>query len=179
MSKYVAFLRAVNVGGRNLVPMSELCDLFGSLGFTGVRSLLQSGNVIFDTDRRADPAIEGMLEAQTTKRFGVTVDYIVRSAQELEKAIASNPFPAEAKEDPAHLLVLFLKDVAEAKNVRTLEAAIQGSERIQLKSKQLYAVYPEGVGRSKLTNALIERKLGVRATGRNWNTVLKLAALCK
>jgi uncharacterized protein (DUF1697 family) len=109
----------------------------------------------------------------------VTVDYIVRSAQELEKAIASNPFPAEAKKDPAHLLALFLKGVAQATNVRTLEAAIQGRERIQLKGRELYAVYPDGVGRSKLTNALIERKLGVRATGRNWNTVLKLAALCK
>jgi uncharacterized protein (DUF1697 family) len=179
MSKHVAFLRAVNVGGRNLIPMSELCDLFGSLGFANVRSLLQSGNVIFDTDRRADETIESMLEAQTTKRFGVTVDYIVRSAPELEKAIASNPFPAEAKKDPAHLLVLFLKDAAQAKDVRALEAAIQGPERIQGKGKQLYAVYPEGVGRSKLTNAVIEKKLGVRGTGRNWNTVLKLAALCK
>jgi uncharacterized protein (DUF1697 family) len=179
MSMHVAFLRAVNVGGRNLVPMSELCDLFGSLGFTSVKSLLQSGNVIFDTDRQADETIESMLEAQTAKRFGVAVDYMVRSAQELGKAIASNPFPAEAEKDPAHLLVLFLKEAAPAKNVRVLEATIQGPERIQAKGKQLYAVYPEGVGRSKLTNALIEKKLGVRGTGRNWNTVLKLAALCK
>jgi len=179
MSKHVAFLRAVNVGGRNLVPMSELCDLFGSLDFTGVKSLLQSGNVIFDTDRRVDETIETMLEAQTAKRFGVTVDYIVRSAPELATAIASNPFPAEAKKDPAHLLVLFLKNAVQPKDVRALEATIQGSERIQARGKQLYAVYPEGVGRSKLTNAMIEKKLGVRATGRNWNTVLKLAALCK
>jgi uncharacterized protein (DUF1697 family) len=179
MSRHVAFLRAVNVGGRNLVPMSELCDLFGSLGFMGVRSLLQSGNMIFDTDRGVDEKIESMLEAQTTKRFGVAVDYFVRSAQALAKAIAANPFPAEAKKDPGHLLVLFLKDAAQAKDVRALEAAIQGPERIHAKGKQLYAVYPEGVGRSKLTNALIEKKLGVRATGRNWNTVLKLAALCR
>jgi uncharacterized protein (DUF1697 family) len=179
MSTHVAFLRAVNVGGRNLVPMSELCDMFGSLGFTGVRSLLQTGNVIFDTDQKADETIEGMLEAKTAKRFGVTVDYIVRSAQELEKTITSNPLTTEAKKDPAHLLVLFLKGVPQAKNVRDLEAAIKGSERIQAKGKQLYAVYPDGIGRSKLTNALIEKKLGVRGTGRNWNTVLKLAALCK
>jgi uncharacterized protein (DUF1697 family) len=179
MSMHVAFLRAVNVGGKNLVPMSELCDLFGSLGFTGVRSLLQSGNVIFDTDRQADETIESMLEAQTAKRFGVTVDHIVRSAQNLHKAIAFNPFPAEAMKDPAHLLVIFLKKAPQAKDVRALEAAIQGPERIQAKGRQLYAVYPEGVGRSKLTNALIEKKLGARGTARNWNTVLKLAALCK
>src|SRR5262249_42710809 len=131
------------------------------------------------TDRRADETIESVLEAQTAKRFGVTVGYMVRSAQELEKTIASNPFPAEAKKDPAHLLVLFLKGAPHAKDVRMLEAVIQGPERIKTISKQLYAVYPEGVGRSKLTNALIEKKLGVRGTGRNWNTVLKLAVLCK
>jgi uncharacterized protein (DUF1697 family) len=179
MSIHVAFLRAVNVGGRNIVPMSELCDLFSSLRFTGVKSLLQSGNVIFDTGRRGDETIESILEAETAKRFGITVDYMVRSAQELEKTITSNPFPAEAKKDPAHLLVLFLKEVPQAKDVRALEDAIQGRERIQAKGKELYAVYPDGVGRSKLTNALIERKLAVRGTGRNWNTVLKLAALCK
>jgi uncharacterized protein (DUF1697 family) len=176
---HVAFLRAVNVGGRNLVPMSELCDLFGSLGFTCVKSLLQSGNVIFDPDKRADEELENMLQTETAKRFGVTVDYMVRSGQELEKVIASNPFRAEAKKDPAHLVVLFLKTAPQAKDVRTLEAAIRGPEIIQAKGKQLYAVYPDGVGRSKLTNALIEKKLGVRGTGRNWNTVLKLAALCK
>ena len=179
MSMHVAFLRAVNVGGRNLVPMSELCDLFGSLGFTGVRSLLQSGNVIFDTDQDADETIERMLAAKTAKRFGVTVDYMVRSAQELDKAIASNPFPAEAKKDPAHLLVIFLKDTPTANDVGALEATIQGLERIQVKGRQLYVVYPDGIGHSKLTIGLIEKKLSVRGTGRNWNTVLKLAALCK
>src|SRR5262249_16097776 len=129
--------------------------------------------------QKADESIESMLEAKTAKRFGVTVNYIVRSAQELEKAIASNPFPAEAKRDPAHLLVLFLKEAPPVKNVSAFEAAIQGRERIQAKGRELYAVYPDGVGCSKLTNAMIEKKLGTRGTGRNWNTVLKLASLCK
>ena len=80
---------------------------------------------------------------------------------------------------PSHLLALFLKKAPEAKDVQALQAAIRGPEKVRAHGKQLYVVYPEGVGKSKLTNTLIERKLGTRGTGRNWNTVLKLAALTR
>jgi uncharacterized protein (DUF1697 family) len=92
--------------------------------------------------------------------------------------VARNPFPAEAERDPAHLTVVFLKDAPKAKAVEALAAAIRGREVIQADGRHLYAYYPDGVGRSKLTHALIESKLGTRGTARNWNTVLKLAQLC-
>jgi uncharacterized protein (DUF1697 family) len=179
MPVYVALLRAVNVAGKNMVGMSELRDLLKTLGFSDARSLLQSGNLVFGSDEKKGASLERLLENETAKRFDVAVDYFVRRADEWEKIEARNPFPDEAERDPGHLLVMFLKTAPAPKEVRALQAAIQGPEIVRADGKQLYAVYPEGIGRSKLTNSLIETKLGSRATGRNWNTVLKLAAALK
>jgi uncharacterized protein (DUF1697 family) len=95
------------------------------------------------------------------------------------KIVARNPSPEKDKHDPGHLVVMFLKTAPPAKKVDALQGAIQGPEIIRAAGKQLYIVYPAGIGRSKLTGALIEKTLGSRGTGRNWNTVLKLAALCR
>jgi uncharacterized protein (DUF1697 family) len=175
----VALLRGINVGGRNLIAMSDLRDLLESLGFTKVRSLLQSGNLVFLSNRRTSATIERLLEVETEKRLGVSVDYHVRTAEEWKSVIARNPFAEEAERDPAHLVVLFLKSVPDAKNVQALQAAIRGPEIVRADGEQVYVVYPLGIGTSKLTNALIDKKLGMSGTGRNWNTVLKLAALAQ
>ena len=178
MPLHVALLRGVNVVGRTMVAMSDLRDLLGTMGFADVKSLLQSGNLVFETDRRLGSAsLERMLEAETSKKLACPASYIVRSAAEWKAVIAANPFPKEAKADPSHLLVMFLKTAVPAANVKALQAAIRGRETARAVGKQLYVVYPDGVGRSKFTHALIERQLRTRATGRNWNTVLKIAAL--
>jgi uncharacterized protein (DUF1697 family) len=177
MSMHVALLRGINVGGRNLVAMSDLRDLLETLGFAGARSLLQSGNLVFQSDRRAGTALEKFLEAETEKRLGVAVDYVVRTSKEWHTLVQCNPFPDEAERDPSHLLVLFQKEAPAAKDVEALRAAIRGPEIVQAAGKQVYIVYPAGIGTSKLTPALLDRKLGGRGTGRNWNTVLKLAAM--
>src|ERR1700730_10493888 len=109
MSIHVALLRAVNVGGRNSVAMSDLRDLLGDLGFSGVTTLLQSGNVVFQSDRLTGHALERLLEKETSKRLGVSGDYVIRSAEEWETIVARNPLPKEAKSDPSHLVVMFLK----------------------------------------------------------------------
>jgi uncharacterized protein (DUF1697 family) len=179
MANYVALLRAINVGGRNLVAMSDLRDLLEGLGFAGTKTLLQSGNLVFQSDRRTGAVLERLLEVETEKRFGIPVDYFARTAEEWEKVIARNPFPKEAKTDPGHLLVVFLKEAPEVKSVKALQSAIKGPEMVRSDGKHLYAVYPAGVGTSKLTNALIKRTLGTRGTGRNWNTILKLATLVR
>jgi uncharacterized protein (DUF1697 family) len=179
MSVQVALLRGINVGGHNLVAMSDLRDLCGALGLGGATTLLQSGNLVFQSDQLTGAELEQLLEVETAKRFNVSADYIVRSAAEWEKVVARNPFPKEAKNDPSHLLVMFLKAAPPAKSVAALQAAIVGPEIVRSDGKQLYIVYPAGIGRSKLTGALIEKKLGARGTGRNWNTVLKLLAICQ
>ena len=179
MSIHIGLLRGINVGGHNMVAMSDLRDLLGELGFNGATSLLQSGNLVFKSPRLTGDPLERLLEKETASRLGVSADYIVRSAAELKKIIAGNPFPKHAKEDPSHLLVMFLKSAPPAKNVEALREVIKGPEVIRLDGKQLYIVYPAGIGKSKLTGTLIERRLDVRGTARNWNTVLKLAALCQ
>lgn len=166
----IALLRAVNVGGRKMVAMSELRDMLTELGFKNVRSLLQSGNLVFDAPR-ASKNVEALLEKESAKRLGLETPFFVRTAAEWDAIIGANPFPKEAKNDPGRLVVLFLKDVCDA---ATLQKAIKGREVARGKGMQLYVFYPDGQGRSKLTNALIEKTLGTRVTARNWNTVLKL-----
>jgi uncharacterized protein (DUF1697 family) len=143
------------------------------------RSLLQGGNVVFRSDITSTAKLEQVLAAGTKKHLGVDTDFFVRTARELNAAIAANPFLAEAKSDPGHLLLLFLKDTPAASAVTTLQGAIAGRETLKVKGPHAYVVYRDGIGNSKLTNVMIEKKLGTRGTGRNWNTVLKLAALAE
>jgi uncharacterized protein (DUF1697 family) len=107
----------------------------------------------------------------------VRADFVVRGAKEWREVVSRNPFRKEAERDPSHLVVMFLKRAANAKDVKAVQAAIAGSETIRADGKHLYIVYPAGIGRSRLTNVLLEKKLGIRGTARNWNTVLKIAAL--
>src|SRR6185295_908794 len=122
----VALLRGINVGGHKKVSMSELRDLFGELGFASVKTLLQSGNVVFEGLRLTGAALEQLLEKETSGRLGVSVDYVVRSADEWKKIVARNPFPGEAQKDPSHLVVMCMKAKVDAKSVKALELAIQG-----------------------------------------------------
>ena len=179
MTVQIALLRAINVGGHQPVAMVELRAFLTELGFDDARSLLQTGNLVFKSKARAGAALEEFLEAEAGMRLGLRTDFLVRSAEEWASVIADNPFGDEARCDPGHHLVMALKDAPDAKAVAALRAAIGGPETVQARGKQLYIVYPDGIGRSRLTTALIEGKLGTRGTGRNWNTVLKLAALAK
>jgi uncharacterized protein (DUF1697 family) len=175
----IALLRAVNVGGRS-VAMAELRTMLAELGCGNPRTLLQSGNAVFALKLRTSPAaVEAKLEAEALRRFGMTVAFMLRSAAEWDAIIARNPFPAAAKNDPAHLLLMALKGAPSAAAIKALRDGYNGPETIHVSGHDAYLIYPEGIGRSKLTNALIERRLGVAGTARNWNTVLKLAALAK
>src|SRR5437879_5859846 len=174
---YIALLRGINVGGHNLVPMSGLRDLFGALGFSKCQTLLQSGNTIFDCEERASAELESLLEVETEKRFKTRVDYFIRTPKEWKEICRRNPFPKQAKSDPGHLIVAFLKSAPGPQAVKLLESAIRGPEFLKAIGRHLYIVYPDGMGRSKLTWNMIETKLGTRGTGRNWNTVQKLLAL--
>ena len=176
MTTHIALLRAVNISRNRAVKMPELRDFAKDLGFANVRTFIQSGNLVFKTSEPTGFALERLLEAEAAKRLGLQTDFIVRTAEEWDTIVARNPFPDEAKSDPGHLIVQFLKDEAEANKVKALQAVIRGPEILRADGKHLYIVYPDGMGKSKLTNTVIERALGLRGTARNWNTVLKLAA---
>jgi uncharacterized protein (DUF1697 family) len=174
---HIALLRAVNLPGHNKVGMADLRQLLTDLGFEDVQSLVQSGNLVFGSAGRTSAQLEDSLEKEAKKRFGLETDFFVRTAGEWKALVAANPFPEEAERDPGHLVVMFLKEEADRKDVAALQEAIKGREVVRAKGRQAYIVYPDGIGRSKLTNVLIEKKLGTRSTGRNWNTVLKLGGL--
>jgi uncharacterized protein (DUF1697 family) len=123
--------------------------------------------------------LEWLFESAAEKRLSLKTDFFVRTAKALKSVIAGNPFPDEAARDPDHLLCMFLKDAPDRANVTALQQAIKGREVVRAESRQAYIVYPDGIGRSRLTNVTIETKLGTRGTGRNWNTVLKLGALAQ
>ncbi len=176
MTVHVGLLRAVNVGGRKLA-MADLRAMFAALELADARTLLQSGNIVFRSASKTGVALESLLEKETEKRLGLKADYLVRGAREWQAIIVANPFPREAKDDPAHLVAMPLKAAPTKAQMAGLEAAIKGRERVWANGRELYIVYPDGIGRSKLTIALIERKLETRGTARNWNTVLKLQAM--
>jgi uncharacterized protein (DUF1697 family) len=175
--KHVALLRAVNLAGVNKIGMADLRDLLVGLGFPDARTLLNSGNVVFDGGSQPTAALEQMLERAAAKKLGLETSFFVRTAKEWQAIIDANPFPREAKTDPSHLLAVLLKEEVSPANVTALQKAIVGREIVRARGRCLYIVYPDGIGRSKLTNVMAEKKLGARGTARNWNTVVKLAAL--
>jgi uncharacterized protein (DUF1697 family) len=156
--------------------MSDLRGLLARLGLKDAQSLLQSGNLVFRSDARTGD-LERLLEAEADKRLGLRTEFFVRTAEEWKALIARNPFHAAAESDPSHFVVVFLKDAPDAKRVGALQAAITGPERVLSEGRQAYITYPAGIGNSRLNAGVIDRALGTRGTGRNWNTVLKLGAL--
>jgi uncharacterized protein (DUF1697 family) len=158
--------------------MTDLRSFLTQLGFDDVRSLLQSGNLVFSSKVRTGAELERFLETEAVKRFGMEIDFFVRTPEEWKSIIRQNPFRKEAELDPARLVLLLFKSAPEVADVATLQSEIKGAEIVKPKGRQVYAYYPDGQGRSRLTNAVIERKIG-RCTGRNWNTVLKLSIVAK
>lgn len=173
MPVYIALIRGINVGGHKKLKMADVKAAFEALGLDNVRTHLQSGNVVFRSSRsdraKLAKALEGVL--------GVEARIILRTADELRSVIAANPLPEDAKRNPSGFVVAFLADKPTAASMQALRDANQGPETMQLHGAELYIHYGDGMGRSKLTNALIERKLGVAGTARNWNTVTKLLEL--
>jgi uncharacterized protein (DUF1697 family) len=158
--------------------MADLRAMLEALGCANSRTLLQSGNAVFAASAKSSAvALEKKLEAEAQRRFGFAVAFMLRTAAEWDAIITRNPFPEAAKNDPARLVLVALKSAPDAAAVKTLRDGYKGPETIHVAGRDAYLIYPEGQGNSKLTNALIERKLGVAGTARNWNTVLKLAAL--
>jgi uncharacterized protein (DUF1697 family) len=164
MTIQIALLRGINVGGHQPVAMSDSRDMATELGFNDARSLLQSGNLVFRSDGRLGADLERLLEAEAEKRLGIGADFMIRSAKEWKAVVARNPFRKEAERDPSHLVVMFLKSAPNAKDVKAVQAAIAGPEIIRADGRQVSIVYPAGIGRSRLTNTLLEKKLGIRGT---------------
>ncbi len=167
MTAQIALLRAVNLGSHNKISMTDLRELVEGVGCTDVRTLLQSGNVVYHSGVSGD-TMERKLEAAAAKELGLKTEFMVRTASQWNAIVKGNPFPAEAKKDPGHLILMVCK-MAPGKDVKVTGAR---REVLKVKGKEIYVVYPDGQGRSRL-------KIATVGTGRNWNTVLKLQELVK
>ena len=177
MTTYIALLRGINIAGHKKVDMGDLRRLAARMGLEDPQTLLQSGNLVFRSNARSTGKLELVLEFEVKKRFSVETLIFVRTAEEWRSLVARNPFPEEAERDPGHLAVMFFKDAPDQSAVKALEKIITGPEVIRTEGRQGYVTYPDGFGRSRLTLPVIESRLKTKGTGRNWNTVIKLAGV--
>ena len=173
---FVALLRGINVGGKNMVPMKDLCALFEGAGCSDVRHYIQSGNVVYKTASGAGDAAGEKVARAIAKRFGFEVPVVVRSAAEMKEVSESNPLLQEgAPVDSLH--VLFLADAVDAKTRAGLDPDRSPGDRYVVLGREVFLSCPNGVARTKLTNAYFDAKLKTVSTGRNWRTVLKLVEM--
>ncbi len=172
MPTRVALLRGINVGGRNLVPMAELRDLFAGLGHRDVRTYIQSGNVVFTSEARPDAQ---EIESAIEERFRVTSTVVLRSAADLKRIAALDPFGGT---DRAKLHVGFLVRSPRQSAVSSLDQGRFLPERFSFAGQEVYLHLPDGMARTKLPDYL-GRQLKLVMTIRNWNTVNKLLEICQ
>lgn len=174
MARRVALLRAVNLGSVGKVAMADLRTICEGLGYTDVKTLLNSGNVVFDAKSKSPATLERELEAACAKKLGLATEIFLRTVEEWTELVEGNVFPQMAKKDPCHLVVFTLRGKPKRAAIDALNAA--GPEEVALGKGCLYITYPEGIGRSKLNTNRAWKELGAIGTMRNWNTVLKIAA---
>jgi uncharacterized protein (DUF1697 family) len=173
---YVAFLRAVNLGRVNRVPMGDLRDALADVGFTDVATHLQSGNVILGSAKRSPTAVATAVERLVSAEFGVDIDVVARTAGELAKIAAKNPLAPRPK-DSAGLHVAFLKARPGAAARRAFNERTFGDDEFVIRDTEVYLRYPHGVAASEMNPALIESGLGTPATVRTWKVVTRLDEL--
>jgi uncharacterized protein (DUF1697 family) len=177
MARMIALLRAVNVGGRKL-QMAELRALCAELGWEAVETYIQSGNVVFTANGQPD-ALESTLEKAIKERFDLDVPVIVRTAAQWAGYAKANPFPEAAEAEPKALQLLVSKRPPHGDAADRLMARAQGGEIVKAAGGALWFHFPEGIARSKLTPALIDKACGSPSTSRNWPTVLKLKEMAE
>jgi uncharacterized protein (DUF1697 family) len=175
---HVALLRGINVGGKRIVPMVQLAEVFRSAGCEAVRTYIQSGNVVFEA-RRGDKGLVSKLEARIQDRFGFDVPVVLRTLDELQAVVASNPFRDEHAVDVDALYVAFLADRPTAERAARLDPDRSPPDRFHLVGMEIHLHLPNGGARSKLTNAYFDGQLSTTATVRNWRTVLKLVEMAQ
>ena len=176
MATYLALLRGINLGSVNKVSMPELRTLFESLGHSDVRTYVQSGNVVFEASSSASKKLAREIEEAIERTFGLAIPAVLRTRAQLQRVAVNNPFMSEGVK-PTFLHVMFLAETPSSTAVRALDPDRSPPDKFAVKGREIYLCFPRGSGRSKLTIDYFEKKLGTRATGRNWNTVTKVLAL--
>jgi uncharacterized protein (DUF1697 family) len=172
---FLAFLRGINVGGKNIIPMENLREAFASLEFSEVKTYIQSGNVVFIPQTAAKAALKKKIEKMILAKYGLTVPVILRSKTEIQKMIKADPFGKLADDKKIKLYVCFLDALPEGEISMPVIIDNEGLELISIKGQDAFVVSRPVDGNYGFPNNIIEKKLKVTSTARNWNTVLKIA----
>jgi uncharacterized protein (DUF1697 family) len=176
MPTYAALLRGINVGRNKRIAMADLRSLVEGLGHESVRTHLQSGNVVFESPKRSGKPLQVAIEEAIAAELGMDVTVIVRRSDELAAVVDASPFSGRT-DDPKMIHVAFLAQKPRAAAVKGFGIEEFAPDEMTIIGREAYLLYPDGYARTKLTNAVLEKKLGVRATSRNWRTVTALADL--
>lgn len=179
MTVAISLLRGINVGGHKSIRMEALRAMYESLGLKDIQTYVQSGNVVFRTAARDLAPLGKRIESKIEQTFGIRPAVIIRSSTELREVIRRNPFAARRGIEPGKLLVTFLASSPSAEAREKLLSIQVDPEEPRIDGRELYTYYPDGVGRAKLSPALIEKTLKTSGTGRNWNTVSKLLEIAE
>ena len=171
----IVLLRGINLGARNRIAMPALRDALADAGFDGVQTYLQSGNVVLSS-RRSPDRVARECERQITDRFGLAIQVVLRTRDELAEVVRRNPL-GEVAVNPKRYQVSFLTAEPDPDALSKLAAAAVEPEQFVVHGREIYAWHPESIARSSLWTLLAGPKLGVTATARNWTTVTKLLAL--
>ena len=177
MPLLISFIRGINVGGHKKIKMAELRDLYLDLGFQNPRTLLQSGNVIFEAADTDLADIGARIEAGISRRFAFEAQALLRTPDAFRTTLANHPFDAEQLERGNHAMIVFLSGTPEKRALAALVENNSGREAISAAADALYVFYTDGVARSKLDAKRIESTLGLAASARNWNTCQRLLKL--
>ena len=173
--KHIALMRGINVGGNNKLPMKELARLFTEAGCRDIHTYIQSGNVVFDPAGRDLKKVAAHVEHGIRMEFGFDSPVVLRTEDEMLKAVADNPFPG----DEEILSVVFLSGVPAPEAVAALDPARSPGDRFIVRGGEIYLHLPNGLGKSRLTNTWFDSKLKTVSTIRNWKTVLRLVEMAK
>jgi len=163
--KHVALLRGINVGGKNILPMKDLAGIFRDAGCAEVSTYIQSGNVLFMASAAAATALPAKVARQIESSFGYRIPVVLRTLPELKAAIAANPFiDSEADEKALH--VYFLQEMPAPEAVSALDPNRSHPDRFIVSGREVYLHLPNGMARTKLTNAWLDSKLKTVSTAR-------------
>lgn len=179
MPVLISMLRGVNVGPHNRIKMDELRALYESLKFEDPRTYVQSGNVIFRTKEKSSPQLAKKIQDAIGNRFGCRPEVILRTTEDMRRAIAASPFAKRKDMEPSKLLVTFLAAEPAKEALAAIESLKSHPEEIHLKGREMYIYFPNGIGTSKLPWSQVERHLKVTGTARNWNSVMKMMEIAE
>lgn len=174
MTRFVSLFRGINVGGNNSVRMEALKALHESLDLQDVATYIQSGNVVFTSNGAIPAQLASQIEEAFEHKFGFQSNVIVRTAGEFNVIIENNPFKSQPMKESKWVVAMFLAGDPISTALEDIQKTYSGPEELHIIGQEMYIYYPEGMGRSKLTNTFLEKKLKSRGTARNWNTVLRL-----